>query len=655
MASLVPSRATVVGIDESSTTSAAALRAGDADAVEIQAAVAAAADYRGKQQRAVEEAATDELTLDSTWRESTWRENGGAELEPLLVFTTLVCVRSCVRNAGCSSCHGRGLAQLAEWAQWRRACVAAAPQRPQLACCARSVGTQPHSLCDAMKHQHSRVAGTLVWWSVSMLTLVAIIVSLAADSFFIPSWSALRADAGPAAARLFSTDQRLFSAAAPSIVFWRDSAGWCPFCQMTWMLLEHMRVPYQVRTVPLRQYLRPGETKDPEYLALVGSDGVVPGLQFADEDGRFGPVVQSVEHIFEELERRWPNRFPSGDDSFVRSRACEGERSIFGRLRVARRSFEACAGAATQAADKPALGPPLPEALLELDSMLADAEADGTPFFGGDSLAVSDMMLLPFLERTAAVVPYFFGSDALAVARDADGTGGVQFARAARYLERARASERTCYGALSSDDSTLARTNLRYAAVDASPRYSVPAMAVDAAAAAQIDGVDASTRDAWAAASSKVARRDAAARLAANAERVVAFALRCASAPFGSSAEDEAGAEGAAWTGKDATAGSTDADRDGVARATDAALRAVASLLLHPEADDLSSRAAGAATALQARHGRSAAVTAAVALDALSLNVGVPRDMGVEAARACRSHCRILAEALRSYKRSPTY
>ena len=55
----------------------------------LKAAVPAAeADYRQKQQQAAEEAKTIELPEGSTWH-----KHGGAELEPLLFFTTLVCVR----------------------------------------------------------------------------------------------------------------------------------------------------------------------------------------------------------------------------------------------------------------------------------------------------------------------------------------------------------------------------------------------------------------------------------------------------------------------------------------------------------------------------------------------------------------------------------
>ena len=168
----------------------------------------------------------------------------------------------------------------------------------------------------------------------------------------IAPWSRLYAHAGaPPPPRLFNADARLFGADEHDIeiVFWRDAAGWCPFCEMTWLMLEAMAVPYRVRTVPLRRYMLDGETKDTDYLAMVGPDGIVPGMQFrCSANGSFTPAIQSVERIFEELERRYPSRFPAGDAA-IRARACQGEHSVFERLRVARRSYEACAGAQSAA------------------------------------------------------------------------------------------------------------------------------------------------------------------------------------------------------------------------------------------------------------------------------------------------------------------
>ena len=67
-----------------------------------------------------------------------------------------------------------------------------------------------------------------------------------------------------------------------------------------------------------------------------------------------------------------------------------------------------------------------------------------------------------------------------------------------------------------------------------------------------------------------------------------------------------------------------------------------------PAGQTIDPPAQSAADAVRHAHGADAAARGAAALEALSLNVGVPRDMGVEAARALRSHCRLVAEALRS-------
>ena len=91
-------------------------------------------------------------------------------------------------------------------------------------------------------------------------------------------WSRLCASAGPPPPRLLDVKESLFGSAEPEVIFWRDAAAWCPFCEMTWLLLEAMAVPYRVRTVPLRRYMLDGEVKDAAYTAMVGPDGVVPGV-----------------------------------------------------------------------------------------------------------------------------------------------------------------------------------------------------------------------------------------------------------------------------------------------------------------------------------------------------------------------------------------
>ena len=278
-------------------------------------------------------------------------------------------------------------------------------------------------------------------------------------------------------------------------------------------------------------------------------------------------------------------------------------------------------------------------------------------------------------------MPYFFGSGALT---------GVPFARAAAYLRRARATRtktraltltltlalalalppapiltlarharasHAAYAALCSDETTLARTNLRYAAAGATPRYGVPSLAVDAAAAALIDGTDASTCERWAAEATAEARREAAGRLAARPACVAAFARRCATLPEEDMYPEEYPISPPSSSAI-SPASSHDIDEDD---AVCDALRAVASLLLLPPRDadadttgrlaevaGLRAEAAAAAAALRRRHGSAAAADAAAAVAALSVNVGVPRDMEVGAARALRSHARLVADALRN-------
>lgn len=452
-------------------------------------------------------------------------------------------------------------------------------------------------------------------------------VSAAMTTAGPPSWSSVRAAAGPPAPRLFDATERLFGAAAPELIFWRDSAGWCPFCCMTWLLLEEMRVPYRMRTVPLRRYLLEGEVKDPEYTRQVGPAGVVPGVQFRDGGDEFQPAINSFRRIFDELEQRYPDSFPSSRHSARHEAAVGGapNTSIFDRLQVARRAYEACAGA-SGFEPLPQAAPGLRPALADLDAMLA---ASGGPYLDGARLTVGDLMLLPFLERTEACVPYFFGEEALAA---------LPFARARALLVAARQPRASAFGALCSDATTLGRTNLRYAM----PGGATPQLRVDAHAAGLIDGSVARVRDHWATSCGAAARRDAAARLAARPAAVVAFASRCA----------------ATFAGDEAPA---DVEGSSSAAALDAAMRSVAALLLldlesrDPAGPDggaaaglarLHAVAGRAAHTLRIEHGAEASRAAAAALVGLAENVGVPRDMEVQPARALRSHARLMAEAL---------
>ena len=405
-------------------------------------------------------------------------------------------------------------------------------------------------------------------------------------------WAPIARAAGAPASRLFDEKARSFDAppeTPPAMVFWRDSSGWCPWCKSTWLLLEAMRLPYAMRTLPLAAYLRPGEQKPAEYLAIC-PDGKVPSVQFRDErdEGAMSAPLRNAYDIFEELRRRWPERYPLGDagrhDRLVGHTGpiAELEGATFALVFErdgARERFRAAVGA--------------------LGAILGE-DASG-PYSAGKSATAADLLLLNVLERTAAHVPFFVGPAEL------DSTPG--WSRCAALLAAARGdppqpgggAERVdAFADLAADDDSINSAFARsfkppVRGLGADPRQSTAPPLLRAP---------------------ESARRDAAARLAKNHLAVGGFARRSAALP--PVAPGDAGG------------------------ALDDALAEAARALLRPETTDV----AAAAREIAREHGDAAAREAAAALVALERNVGVPRDMAAQPAGAMRAACALIASGL---------
>lgn len=84
----------------------------------------------------------------------------------------------------------------------------------------------------------------------------------------------------------------------PRITFYRDHAGWCPYCEKTILLIEEKRVPVNVEMVPMRSY---GD-KPREFLAMV-PNGLLPALTVETDDGRTQTITES--QVIMELLDRW--------------------------------------------------------------------------------------------------------------------------------------------------------------------------------------------------------------------------------------------------------------------------------------------------------------------------------------------------------------
>jgi glutathione S-transferase len=49
--------------------------------------------------------------------------------------------------------------------------------------------------------------------------------------------------------------RRMFGTTAePRVVYYRDTAAWCPYCQKVWILLEEKKIPYTIEKINMRSY-----------------------------------------------------------------------------------------------------------------------------------------------------------------------------------------------------------------------------------------------------------------------------------------------------------------------------------------------------------------------------------------------------------------
>lgn len=91
--------------------------------------------------------------------------------------------------------------------------------------------------------------------------------------------------------RYFGEDRK-----KPRVTLFRDRAGWCPYCQKVWLLLEEKRVDYAVVKVPMRSY---GD-KPESFLSKI-PNGLLPAIEI---DGRL--MTESLD-IMVAIERTFPD------------------------------------------------------------------------------------------------------------------------------------------------------------------------------------------------------------------------------------------------------------------------------------------------------------------------------------------------------------
>ena len=185
--------------------------------------------------------------------------------------------------------------------------------------------------------------------------------------------------------RMFGTTEE------PRVLYYRDTAAWCPYCQKVWILLEEKKIPYEVEKINMRSY---GD-KPAEYLKMV-PNGLLPAMRL---DGEFMTdslrIMLTLEGTFTgpQYKRMWPEE---GTPEFARAQSLMRlERSIFGLW--------------CNLVFRGALGNGPRRAFEEgLDEVNKELTVTSGPWFLND-LSIVDLTYITHVERMCASVAYWSG------------------------------------------------------------------------------------------------------------------------------------------------------------------------------------------------------------------------------------------------------
>ena len=120
--------------------------------------------------------------------------------------------------------------------------------------------------------------------------------------------------------------RRFDSTAEPRVVFYKDRASWCPYCQKVWLLLEEKRIPYRVEKINMRSY---GDK--PESFMRICPNGLLPAISI---DGgavqvESVPIMMTLDRLFTGPQHKpmWPSAAP---EQARAQKLMSLERTLFG-------------------------------------------------------------------------------------------------------------------------------------------------------------------------------------------------------------------------------------------------------------------------------------------------------------------------------------
>jgi len=175
---------------------------------------------------------------------------------------------------------------------------------------------------------------------------------------------------------------------------YRDTNGWCPFCEKVWLALEEKQIPYDEVLINLQD-------KPDWYKAMIPTT-LVPAIELHDDayDGQrrgSGQLIYESADILKHLDEAFPET--------AQLRASEAVPEVAEAVLSTAFSFVYSSRNATLTAqDRSDRRTKFYAALDTLDGFLA-GEGNG-PFLNGASITAADIALLPMLERYRYQLPF---------------------------------------------------------------------------------------------------------------------------------------------------------------------------------------------------------------------------------------------------------
>ena len=224
----------------------------------------------------------------------------------------------------------------------------------------------------------------------------------------VSSWESLRSSVASTATGIFLFEQeelrskgegfphtdasiRLFgSTEEPRVVYYRDTAAWCPYCQKVWILLEEKKIPYRVEKINMRSY---GD-KPAEFLRKV-PNGLLPAISI---DGNFQtdslPIMLNLDRTF---------TFSGGHKSMWPAKGTNEEKRAQSLMKLERDLFARWCNLVF----RPSLGNGARRMFEEgLDLVEQELGVTSGPWFLSD-LSIVDLTFITHIERMCASVPYW--------------------------------------------------------------------------------------------------------------------------------------------------------------------------------------------------------------------------------------------------------